>query len=87
MVVVLCSLVLTHVSFVRNFDSITSLVSDRMPGIIVTENNGVTLSKSRMEGTRVRNQICTQRSPFSGCPNGTIQKRCTSQLNVRHIVS
>jgi hypothetical protein len=43
---VACSLVLAHVPSIRNFSSITSLFSDHTPGIGVTENNGVTLSKS-----------------------------------------
>jgi hypothetical protein len=86
MTVVACSLVLAHVPSVHNFDSITLLSSDHMLDIDVKENNGVTLSKSQTKGTQVRNQICTQRQPFLGCPNGTIQKRCTSQLNVRCIV-
>jgi hypothetical protein len=86
MVVVVCSLVLARVPSVHNFDSITLLFSDQTFDIGVKENNGVTLSKSRMEGTRVRNQICTQRPPFSGYPNGTTRERCTSQLNVRCII-
>jgi hypothetical protein len=86
MAVVTCSLVLARVPVIRDFDSITLLFSDHTLDIGVKENNGVTLSKSRMEGTRVRNQICMQRLPFSGFPNGTIQERCTSQVNVRCIV-
>jgi hypothetical protein len=84
--VVTCSLILARVPSVRNFNSITLLSSDHTLDIGVKENNGITLSKSRTEGTRVRNQICTQQPPFSGCPNGIIQERCTSQLNVRCIV-
>jgi hypothetical protein len=86
MVVVACSLVLAHVPSVHNFDSITLLFSDHTLDIGVKENKGVTLSKSQMEGTRVRNKICMQRPPFSGCPNGTIWEQCTSQLNVRCII-
>jgi hypothetical protein len=69
-----CSLVLARVPSVHNFDSITLLFSDHTPDIGVMENNRVTLLKSRMEGTCVRNQICMQRPPFSGCPNETIQE-------------
>jgi hypothetical protein len=61
-----CSLVLTRVSSVRNFDSITSLLSNHTPDIGVTENNEITLSKLRTEGTLVKNQICMQRLSFSG---------------------
>jgi hypothetical protein len=46
MAVVARSLILPHVSSVRNFDSITSLFSDHTPDIGVMKNNGVTLSKS-----------------------------------------
>jgi hypothetical protein len=59
MAAVACSLVLARVPFICNFDNITLMFSDHTPDIGGTENNRVTLSKSRMEGTRVRNQICT----------------------------
>jgi hypothetical protein len=55
MAAIACSLVQAHVPSVHNFDSITMMFSDHMPDIGVTENNGVMLSKSQMEGTRVRN--------------------------------
>jgi hypothetical protein len=74
MVVVACSLVLARVPSIHNFDSITLLFSDHTLDIGVKENNGVTLSKSRMKGTRVRNQICMQQPPFSSYPNGIIRK-------------
>jgi hypothetical protein len=51
MAVITCSLVLARVPSIRNFDSIILLFSDHTPDIGVTENNGVTLSKSRTEGT------------------------------------
>jgi hypothetical protein len=46
MTVVMCSLVLSHVPSVHNFDNITLLFSDHTLDIGVNENNGVTLSKS-----------------------------------------
>jgi hypothetical protein len=51
MAVVTCSLVLARVPVIRDFDSITLLFSDHTLDIGVKENSGVTLSKSRMEGT------------------------------------
>jgi hypothetical protein len=38
---VLSSYTSSHVSFVRDFNSITPLFSDHTPNIDVTENNGV----------------------------------------------
>jgi hypothetical protein len=43
---VLCSYTRSHISFVHDFDSITSLFSDHTPNISVTENDKITLSKS-----------------------------------------
>jgi hypothetical protein len=86
MVVVACALVLARVPSVCNFGSITLLFSNHTSDIGVTENNGVTFSKSWTVGTQVRNQICTQWPPFLGCPNGKIRERCTSQLNARCII-
>jgi hypothetical protein len=86
MMVVACFLILVRVPSVRNLDSITLLIYDHMLDIGVKENNGVTLSKSLMEGTRVRNQICMQQPSFLGYPNETIRERCTSQLNVKCII-
>jgi hypothetical protein len=51
MTVIVCSLVLARIPSVRNFNSITLMFSDHMLDIGVKENNGVTLSKSRTEGT------------------------------------
>jgi hypothetical protein len=49
MAAIACSLVLAHVPSVHNFDSTTLLFFDYTPNIGVTENNGVTLLKSRTE--------------------------------------
>jgi hypothetical protein len=51
MMVIAYSLVLARVPSIRNFGSITLLFSDHTSDIDVMENNGVTLSKSRAEGT------------------------------------
>jgi hypothetical protein len=49
---VLSSYTSSHVSSVRDFDSITLLSSDHTPNIGVTENNGVTLSKLQTKDTQ-----------------------------------
>jgi hypothetical protein len=56
MMTVVCYLVFSRVPSVHDFISITLLFSDHMPDTGVPENNRVTLSKSRTEGTRDRNQ-------------------------------
>jgi hypothetical protein len=46
LLIVACYLVLSHVPFIHDFDNITPLFSDHMPGTGVSENNRVMLSKS-----------------------------------------
>jgi hypothetical protein len=74
MVLVACSLVLARVPSIHDFDSITPVLSNHMLDIGVTENTGVTVLKSRMEDTQVRNQISMQWLPFSVYPNRTIRE-------------
>jgi hypothetical protein len=83
-VVVACSLVLARVPSIRDFDSITPLFSNHTSDIGVTENNRVTLSKSRMEDTQVRNQIWMHRPPFSVIQMGKFENDASHNINRMH---
>jgi hypothetical protein len=87
MMIVACYLVLSRVPFVHDFGSITPLFSDHTPNTGVPENNKVTLSKSRREGTRDRNQT-TRNNRHSQAVKirWTIREPRTAQVNVRSIV-
>jgi hypothetical protein len=57
MMTIACYLVLTHVPFIHNFGSITTLSFDHIPDTGVPKNNRFMLSKSqtKTEGKQVKN--------------------------------
>jgi hypothetical protein len=76
MMIVVYYMILSHVPYVHDLDSITPLFSDHMPDTGVSENNRVILLKSRTECTRDRNQITRNGHQI----HWTIQEPRTSQL-------
>jgi hypothetical protein len=78
MMTIACYLVMSRVPSVHDFTSITELFSNHMPDTSVSENNRVTLSKSRTEGTRDRNQ--TRNSHISQSFQNTLDNSGTTHI-------
>jgi hypothetical protein len=79
MMTIVCYLVLSRIPSIHDFYSIIMLFSDHMLDAGVLENNRVTLSKSRMEGTRDINQA-TCNSRHSQAVQNTLDNSETMHL-------